>query len=131
MSSFALIGITPTPFDKYGNKRKDFIKTALGSEETASWEHFENVRDMYKTYPNHVVISIERNEHSIDINSITQEISALNDYIILLGSEVEGVSKLALGLSKNVYHIPMHGKKESFNVAVTAGIVMYILKEVI
>ena len=128
---FALIGITPTPVDKYGNKRKDFIKTALGSEDIVLWEQFESIDVLLKKYPDYEVISIEINKNSKDISDIKNFLDTSKNYMIVLGSEVGGVSKAALDCSSAVYHIPMHGIKESFNVGVTAGIVMYLLREII
>ena len=32
-----LVGTTPTPIDRFGRKRKDFIKVSLGAEEFIKW----------------------------------------------------------------------------------------------
>ena len=126
---FALVGITPTPFDKYGNKRKDFIKTALGSEDIVTWEYFETTENLFEEYKNFEIISIELSGKSVDLKNISGDLLQNKNYIVVLGSEVEGVSKTALDCSSAIYHIPMHGIKESFNVGVTAGIVMYAIQE--
>ena len=34
-----LTGFTPTPIDRFGRKRKDIQKSALGAEDTVAWEH--------------------------------------------------------------------------------------------
>ena len=43
----------------------------------------------------------------------------------IVGNEVDGVSKEALELADVIVELPMLGKKESLNVSVTAGIVLY------
>jgi tRNA G18 (ribose-2'-O)-methylase SpoU len=130
LGDFALIGITPTPLDKKGEKRKDFIKTALGSEDSVSWEYFETSDELLKKYPDHEILSIEMNNYSEDIAQMTEHISKNKNYIIFLGSEVNGVSPEVLEKSNHIYHIPMHGLKESFNVSIAAGICMYLLKNI-
>lgn len=159
IKDFALIGITPTPFDKFGTKRKDFIKTALGAEDRISFEYFENINPLLEKYKNEnrKIISIEISENSEDIknlpkylNSILNNLSKNFQYdsnisdpnfsfhdssfeklniLVFLGSEVDGVSPEILKISDKIYHIPMHGEKESFNVSVAAGILMYLLKQ--
>jgi 23S rRNA (guanosine2251-2'-O)-methyltransferase len=44
-----------------------------------------------------------------------------------MGNEVEGVSKEILTLCDHILEIPMQGEKESLNVSVCAGVVMYEL----
>jgi TrmH family RNA methyltransferase len=44
---------------------------------------------------------------------------------LIMGNEVEWVNKRLLDLSDRIVIIPMRGKKESLNVSVAAGIVMY------
>ena len=42
VSNIILTGYTPTPLDRFGRERKDFIKVSLGAEETVRWEHRKN-----------------------------------------------------------------------------------------
>ena len=37
-----LSGYTPTPLDRFGRKRKDLAKSALGAEEFVPWEQKKN-----------------------------------------------------------------------------------------
>ncbi len=124
---YALIGITPTPLDKKGLKRKDFIKTALGAEDAVNWEYFETTAQLFEKYPNYKIISLELTDNAQDI-SYLQKINTNENYIIIFGSEVDGVSDFALSHSQTAVKIPMSGIKESFNVSVSAGICMYVLK---
>ena len=43
----------------------------------------------------------------------------------IFGAEVTGVSQEALDKASVIIELPMHGTKESLNVAMTAGVVMY------
>ena len=43
----------------------------------------------------------------------------------IVGNEVDGVTKEALELADVIVELPMLGQKESLNVSVTAGIVLY------
>lgn len=152
--NFALIGITPTPIDKNGSKRKDFIKTALGAEDRINWKYFESSKDILDEYSNNIIISLEINQNSEDIKNIKKYILQIQksenintketldntnkeekvaetiekNILIFIGSEVDGVSKEILEISDKIYHIPMHGEKESFNVSIATGIMMYLIK---
>lgn len=42
-----------------------------------------------------------------------------------MGNEIDGVSQSLIALSDVVVQIPMHGQKESLNVGVCAGIVLF------
>lgn len=127
-TNFALIGITPTPIDKKGEKRKDFHKTALGAEDSVSWEYFENITELFAKYPDYEVLSLELTDAARDVSVLEKEYSPNKNYIVVFGSEVDGVSAAALDKSNLTLKIPMSGTKESFNVSVSAGIFMYALK---
>ena len=127
ITDFVLIGITPTPLDKYGNKRKDFIKTALGAEDRINWSYASTTHDVLEMYPNHTVISLEISDKSKDINELKNDLDPNGNYLVFIGSEVDGVSDEALSHSAHTYHIPMRGEKESFNVSVATGILFYLL----
>mgnify|MGYP000676880566 FL=1 len=40
------LGTTPIPVDRFGNKRSDFAKVALGAEDLVSWEYSEDVKTL-------------------------------------------------------------------------------------
>jgi tRNA G18 (ribose-2'-O)-methylase SpoU len=46
---------------------------------------------------------------------------------LLLGEEVRGITPELLARCDEVIEIPMHGRKESFNVSVATGIALYAL----
>ncbi|QSH39156.1 TrmH family RNA methyltransferase [Candidatus Kaiserbacteria bacterium] len=119
-----LTGYTPKPIDRFGRPQKDIAKTALGGQEYVRWESgdINNVlKDLKKE--GFSIISIEQDERSIVLN----DFKTLPKMALILGNEVRGVSKQLRDKSDYIVEIPMHGKKESLNVSVTAGIVLFSL----
>lgn len=130
-----ICGITPTPFEtakKYegqNKKRKDFIKTSLGSEDEIAWEYRENIIEIIKELKenNFEIISLEQNENSLDYKSVKLE---NNNVVIIVGSETDGVDSEVLALSDKIIEIPMLGLKESLNVTIAFGILVYRLFDI-
>lgn len=131
ISMIYCLGTTPTPLDRFGNKRPDFAKVALGSEDIVSWEYVEEGKEpallnrLKKAGAK--VVALEQSPNSIDYKQISLSSTSKTKVIIILGNEVEGVSKQIIGLADIVAEIPLHGKKESLNVSVSAGIFLYRL----
>lgn len=118
-----LVGYTPTPIDRFGREQSEIKKTSLGASAEVEWEHQEDIETVIKTLKskNIIVAAVELAENSILLNQY--QVPPAIAYI--LGNEVEGVSAKALSLSDVILEIPMHGMKESLNVSVSAGIVLY------
>jgi len=118
-----LVGYTPTPIDRFGRVQPEIKKTSLGASEYIEWEHTDNVKSLIQELKKSevTILAIEINKHSISLMS--HEPVEKSAYI--LGNEVEGVSEEAQKLADKILHVPMMGKKESLNVSVTAGVVMY------
>jgi len=125
ISKIYCLGMTPTPVDRFGNRRKDFAKVSLGAEDSVAWEHVENTSALIKKLKREgfQVIALEQSPDSIDYKQVMPSSRAL----IILGNEVDGVSKLLLKNADVIAEIPMRGKKESLNVSVSAGIFLYRL----
>jgi 23S rRNA (guanosine2251-2'-O)-methyltransferase len=121
------VGTTPTPLDRFKMKRKDFAKVSLGAEDLVGWKHVASatvlVRKLKKD--GFKIIALEQAENSIDYKKI--KIGKNDKVAIILGNEVDGVSKSLLKLSDIIAEIPMRGEKESLNVSVSAGIFLYRL----
>jgi tRNA G18 (ribose-2'-O)-methylase SpoU len=49
--------------------------------------------------------------------------------LLIVGNEVDGVDKNILDLSDEIIEIPMLGKKESLNVSVATGIILYNIQK--
>lgn len=123
VSKIYLTGYTPTPLDRFSNPRTDFAKSALGSEKTVAWEYKKSPQSVlsYMIARKAQVISIEQSEKSVDYKHVKPKERCL----VVFGNEVSGVSKSILGKSDIIAEIPMRGEKESLNVSVSAGIILY------
>jgi len=125
-----LCGITPIPFETAKKhegqniKRKDFIKTSLGSEDEIVWKYKENILDLIKELKekDFEIISLEQDEKSVDYKSL--KINKEN-VAIVIGSETNGVQKEVLDLCDQITEIPMLGLKESLNVTIAYAILVY------
>jgi len=120
-----LCGTTPTPLDKYGDKRSDFAKVALGAEDVVAWEYKEDIRSTIQELKNenYYIIAIEQDEKSVDYKNI--KIEEKEDIVFIIGPEVDGMSKENLALCDVIAEIPMLGTKESLNVTIAFGIAVY------
>lgn len=118
-------GTTPTPVDRFKRKRPDFAKVALGAEVMIEWEHIDEPMSVASSLKKEgfQVVALEQAEGSVDYKSITTSDRCL----IILGAEVDGVSKDLLRLADVIAEIPMRGQKESLNVSVSAGIFLFRL----
>ena len=127
VSEILLSGTSPAPIDRFGRIRSDFAKAALGAEKTVPWKQAHNImvtiddlkKDGYEIY------CIEQSPYSVDYKSI---ITKPNSKIVIIpGNEVDGVPLEIQNMSDVILEIPMHGSKESLNVSVAAGIILYRL----
>ena len=125
ISHVYLIGITPTPLDRFGRTRKDIAKVALGAETTVPWSHSETIDPILMKLKEEGVhfIALEQSEHAIDYKSYT----AKNPMALIVGNEVGGISGEVLSRVDGIIEIPMRGEKESLNVAVATGIALFSL----
>lgn len=124
-SKIFLSGFTPTPLDRFGNPRKDFAKSALGSEKAVPWEYAKSPARFVSSLKKKgvEVVAIEQSKGSIDYKKAKIGRKAL----VVFGNEVSGISRSILKKADKVLEIPMRGMKESLNVSVSAGIVLFRL----
>ncbi|MBI3305630.1 TrmH family RNA methyltransferase [Candidatus Nomurabacteria bacterium] len=118
-----LTGYTPTPLDRFGRKRKDLAKSALGAEEYVPWESKKSLPDLMRSLrrKKFQIIAIEQAENSIDYKKM--KLKEKNAFIV--GTEVTGIPKNVLKKCDIIAEIPMRGKKESLNVSVALGIALF------
>ena len=118
-----LTGYTPAPIDRFGRKRKDIAKSALGAEEYVGWEQKKSLPALIANLKkrNYQIIAIEQDEDSINYRRV--KLQKKNAFIV--GAEVTGIPKSILKLCDVVAEIPMRGKKESLNVSVSLGIALF------
>ncbi|MFA6919079.1 MAG: RNA methyltransferase [Patescibacteria group bacterium] len=115
-----LCGITGTP------EQKGVLKVSLGAENAVSWEHHQHAWRVVENLKKQGVqiISLELGDKSINIKKFKPKFPC----VLIVGNEVNGVSPALLKRSDIIVKIPMHGIKESMNVAVAYGIATYSIK---
>jgi len=120
-----LLGYTPTPVDRFGRQQPEIMKTSLGASGEVEWEHVDNVdtKDLLARLrqDGFAIAAIEQTEDSINLD----DFSVPEKVCYIFGNEVDGVSKELLTQVDKVVEIPMLGTKESLNVSVAAGIVLF------
>lgn len=122
-----LTGYTPAPLDRFGKKRGDVAKSALGAEENMPWEAKKSLSLLIKKLKQekYQVIAIEQDKNSVDYKKV--KLQKKNAFI--MGTEVTGIPKNILKSCDVIAEIPMKGKKESLNVSVACGVALFrILK---
>ena len=129
VSKIYLCGYTAAPIDRFGRKRNDLHKAALGAENDVPWEQNQNTQETLQKLKSkgYFIVAVEQDERSVLYNSF--------DYIpydkiaLVFGNEVHGVSGEIKKTVDAIVELPMHGKKESLNVSVAAGVMMYYLRD--
>ncbi|OGI94033.1 hypothetical protein A3A03_00745 [Candidatus Nomurabacteria bacterium RIFCSPLOWO2_01_FULL_40_18] len=122
-----LTGYTPTPLDRFGRKRGDLAKSALGAEEFVPWEQ-RNLPALMRSLrrEKYFIIAIEQDKKSINYKKV--KLQGKNAFIV--GAEVTGIPKNILAKCDIIAEIPMRGKKESLNVSVALGIALFRMLEI-
>ena len=116
-----LVGITPSPIDRFGRARKDINKASLGAEKSVDWSHHKTFDEVVSSEEMSVV-AVEQTEDSTNIRDLKKDI----DFdTLVFGNEVDGLPQDILNLCKFSIEIPMMGEKESLNVSVAFGVVLY------
>lgn len=123
VSKIYLCGLTPAPTDRFGRIRKDIAKSALGAEKTVVWESVADIRSLVEKLKKEKVKIIGLEQDSKSVNY--KKIKFVKNTLIILGNEVDGIEKEILKACDEIIEIPMKGKKESLNVSVAAGIVLF------
>ena len=100
-------------------------KTALGAEKIIPSEISKDILKTIQDLKNQgfEIFALEQSKKSIFLKDFMAHKNA--KIALLLGEEVEGVSKELLDLCDKTIEIPMFGQKESFNVSVATGIALY------
>ena len=114
-----LCGITATP------PNKEIHKTALDAEKTVSWEYFEETLDVVKKLQGsgYKVFAVEQVENSIMLPDF--KIDVQGKTALVFGNELKGVQQPVIDQCDGAIEIPQYGTKHSFNISVSAGIVLW------
>jgi len=114
-----LCGITAQP------PHREIEKTALGATQSINWTYFKNVMDAVADLRDrgYQIIAIEQAENSIMLQNFP--IAEGEKYALIFGNEVNGVSQEVMDNIDACIEIPQFGTKHSFNIVVSAGIVLW------
>lgn len=105
--------------------QQEIHKTALGAEESVSWEYFPTALDALHSLKEqgYEVLAIEQCHGSTMLNDFRPEKG--RKYAVILGNEVKGVHQEVIDQCDGCLEIPQYGTKHSLNVSTTAGIVIW------
>ena len=114
-----LCGITGMP------PNKEIHKTALGATESVKWTYKESAIELIKELKNknYEIIAIEQAEGSVLLRDFF--IDKNNQYVLVFGNEVKGISQEIMDICNTAIEIPQYGTKHSLNISVCAGIVIW------
>ncbi|MDR2063188.1 MAG: TrmH family RNA methyltransferase [Candidatus Nomurabacteria bacterium] len=103
--------------------QKQINKVALGAEQLLNIVVVEDFA-AWARQNHYQLVALEQAKSSIKLPEL--QASDLSDKTaLLLGEEVHGVPPEILRQCAKIIEIPMRGQKESFNVAVAAGVAIY------
>jgi tRNA G18 (ribose-2'-O)-methylase SpoU len=130
VDEIVLSGYTPVPA-KPGAAyltaaEKALQKTALGAEASVPWRKVASLPRLIGSLRKAgcAIVALEQHEGSVPYDRYRPEGSVA----LIVGNEVLGIDRRILDAADAVLEIPMHGKKNSLNVSVAAGIALYRIR---
>ena len=104
---------------------KDISKTALGATESVDWKYFQEAGDAISELKDRgfKIYAVEQAEGSIPLGDFDP--GKDEKIALVFGHEVFGVKEELLKMATGCIEIPQFGTKHSFNVAISAGIVLW------
>jgi 23S rRNA (guanosine2251-2'-O)-methyltransferase len=122
-SKICLCGITARP------PHRDIQKTALGATESVEWLHYDKTTNAIRELKaeGYKIIGVEQVEGSVELQNV--KIEKGQKYVLVFGNEVNGVDQKVIDMCDMCIEIPQFGTKHSFNIAVSAGIVLWELNK--
>lgn len=100
-------------------------KTALGAEKLVPYEYHELPPLDALRADGYRIVGLEQDNRSVMLPSY----EVPDKLVLLLGEEVEGIAPELRQQCDDLVEIPMHGRKESFNVSVATGVALYALTQ--
>jgi tRNA G18 (ribose-2'-O)-methylase SpoU len=118
-----LCGITARP------PHREIQKTALGATDSVPWKYFPRTVDAIQSLKKegYKIIGIEQVENSVALDEFIVENTV--KYALVFGHEINGVNQDVLNICDFCIEIPQFGTKHSFNIAISAGIVLWELNK--
>ncbi len=103
--------------------RDEITKVALGAEEAVPWEKIEDPVEAAKMIKQkgYKLIAVEQTNGCKDLYQYELPMPCC----LVFGNEVDGISEELLAHCDGAVEVPMHGTKESLNVSVCAGAVLF------
>ena len=116
-----LCGITATP------PNAEIHKTALDAEKSVHWEYFTETELAVEKLKSdgYLVFAVEQVVNSIMLPEFKPEKG--QKLALVFGNEVKGVQQSVVNMCNGAIEIPQYGTKHSFNISVSAGIVLWDL----
>ena len=126
VSHVYLSGYTPLPKDRFERINKDIAKTALGAEKFVQWSHARGPFQLISMLKKHgwYVVGVEQDPRAQDYRTFKTKTPT----VFVFGNEVRGLSANLRNACDSLIEIPMHGRKESLNVSVAAGIILFSVR---
>jgi tRNA G18 (ribose-2'-O)-methylase SpoU len=126
-SHLYLTGITPTP------DTANLSKTALGAESSVAWSYHRNAVTLAErlSQEGHSLWALETNSRAKPLSHIEQYLASTvhsKEIILVMGNERAGVDPGLLDQCHETFFIPMHGRKNSYNVSVAYGIALGLIR---
>ncbi|WP_345955707.1 RNA methyltransferase [Mucilaginibacter sp. PAMB04168] len=114
-----LCGITGQP------PHREIEKTALGATQSVDWTYHNNATEAVDELRQlgYTIVAVEQAENSVMLNEYHPEPN--QKYALIFGNEVNGVSEEVMAKIDTCLEIPQFGTKHSFNIVVSAGIVLW------
>lgn len=118
-----LTGYTPAPVDRFGREHKEILKTSLGATHTIPYESVSDISELISRLKRErvEVVAVEQTPEAIDYELYVPT----HDIAFVFGNEVTGIENEVLAHADAHVMLPMRGAKESLNVSVCAGIVLF------
>lgn len=119
IKSIYLCGITATP------PHRDIQKTALGATDSVNWKYFKETKEAIDELKSEgfKIYSLEQVDSSISLLDFAPD--PTDNIAFVFGHEIKGVNQEIVNLSDLSIEIPQLGTKHSFNISISAGIVLW------
>ncbi|MCF2516645.1 RNA methyltransferase [Dyadobacter sp. CY351] len=114
-----LCGYTQSP------PHREITRSAIGAELSVDWEKNDSAEDAVKQLKaqGYEVWCVEQAEGSVMLQNFAPNMEKPCAFVF--GNEVEGVADNVIAAADGCLEIPQFGTKHSFNVSVSAGIVLW------
>lgn len=106
--------------------RDQITKTALGAEDWVLWQRAKQTVSLLKKLKKEgfQIVALETGKNTKPLPKFKPKFPI----VLVVGNEVNGITKNVLDISDKIVEIPMHGRKNSLNVAVATAVALYQLR---